>query len=823
MKSRLWTIPTGIFFLLVIIVQHRFFEFHTLTALLTVILSFIIFILAWLTKGKGYVENNLLLFLACGYLWVGSFDLMHFLVYKGMAGFVDESHHLSMQFSTVARYLQALLLFTVLFIVTRKQKNRYLLVTFFAFSSIPLFGFIWLERLPLSFIETEAASFTLYSEYLISFILMLVLNALFYREYGLRVKEKKLIIAAVIIMLCCEFIFIFNAEERVWEDNILKLFSLWLILSAAIISHFKNAHDRLRKGEENFKRLFENSEVSIWNEDLSEVLNILNKLRSEGVSNIELYLKENENRAWELAAKVKVLQVNEATLRLFGAKSKRVFFKRIDETFGTDALDVFIKGLHAIWEGKKTFRSESVYYTLDGREINCITSFSIPETVEDFCSIPVTLVDITQRKQDEARIWRQGNFDDLTGLVNRNLFLDRLSHALDHAKRNKTSVALLYLDLDGFKHVNDTLGHLIGDKLLQEASQRLVSHMRKSDTVARLGGDEFAVLLPEINNSHDIEMTVKKIQVNIARPYHFDGHDSFVSVSIGITIFPDDGTNTVTLLRKADSAMYRAKAKGRNNFQFFTQEIDEEAMRRKELEEALHMALDNGDFFIKYQPVINIETGAVESAEALIRWKHHEKGILLPSEFIPLAEEIGLIVPIGEWVLREACKEAVAWSITDNKAPSVSVNLSSCQFNRQNIPELVKQVLSETGLPATRLTLEITESLLLVNNKKILDQLQAICSLGVQLSIDDFGTGYSSLSYLKKFPVNTLKIDRSFIMNLPVAAEDVALVNAILAMAKSLGMKVVAEGVETKSQAEFIKSTQSCQYLQGYLYSKPLA
>jgi diguanylate cyclase (GGDEF)-like protein len=407
-------------------------------------------------------------------------------------------------------------------------------------------------------------------------------------------------------------------------------------------------------------------------------------------------------------------------------------------------------------------------------------------------------------------------------LVNRNLFSDRLTNALECAKRNKTQLALLYLDLDGFKHVNDTQGHLVGDKLLQETSLRLLSHMRESDTVARLGGDEFAIILPKINCIHDIEATVNKIQTNLALPYYLQGHVSFVSASIGITIYPDDGSDSVSLLRKADSAMYKAKKKGRNNFQFFTAEIDKEAMRRKELEEALHIALDNGDFFLNYQPVISMKTGFVASAEALIRWSHPEKGVVQPSEFIPLAEEIGLIVPIGEWVLREACKEALTWPITDNKAPTVAVNLSSRQFQNQDVAQLVKSVLLETGLPAKRLILEITESLLLADNDKIIKQLQDISQLGVGFSIDDFGTGYSSLSYLKKFPVNTLKIDRSFIMNLPSAPEDVALVRAILSMADSLGMNVVAEGVETESQADFIKST-NCQYLQGFFYSKPLA
>ena len=685
---------------------------------------------------------------------------------------------------------------------------------------------ILLGKFSMNVIEGQSiTNLEIYSGFLIVLLLVMALFTLFYTGPGISPREKKLIATSIGMTICAELAFTFYIDVY-GPSNLLsyifKLFSFWLIFNAIIVSNLKTSYAALRKSEESFKRLFENSEISIWNEDLSKVIEMLNKLRHEGVSDLEQYLRKNEHVAWQLASMVKIVQVNEATLKLFAAKNKDEFFRRISETFTANTIDIFIKGIHAIWKKKKAFRSEAIYCTLDGREINCIISFQIPETIDEFQNVPVTLVDITERKQNEVRIWHQGNFDSLTGLVNRNLFSDRLSHALDCAKRSQTRVALLYIDLDGFKYVNDTLGHLVGDKLLQEASLRLVSHMRKSDTVARLGGDEFAILLPENNSTHDIEAVVNKILLTLAQPYHLEGRDSFVSASIGITIFPDDGNNAVTLMRKADSAMYRAKKKGRNNFQFFTSEIDDEAMRRKELEEELHTALKNGEFFLNYQPVIDMKTGGVNSAEALIRWNHPEKGIVSPMEFISLAEEVGLIVSIGEWVLREACRDAMTWPITDNKPLRVAVNLSSRQFQARNIPELVKSALLETGLPAERLTLEITESLLIADNDTTRNQLLEIRSLGVLLSIDDFGTGYSSLSYLKKFPVTTLKIDRSFIMNLPTASEDVALVNAILSMAESLGLNVIAEGVETEAQEAFMKST-NCQYIQGYLYSKPLA
>ena len=823
MEWRLWAMPIGISLLLIIIAQHSFLAFHTLIEFFTIIISFIMFTLAWSTK--SYTKNHFLIFLACGYLWIGFLDLIHTLVYKGMGVFVEGSGNLSTQFWLAARYLEALLLLSAPFVAIRKQKE-YLSITLFGVLAAGFSALILLGKFPTTFIEGQGVtSFKVYSEYLIVLLLVSAMISLRYTGRGISPRERKLISVSIAMTICAELAFTYYVDVYGLSNlsgHIFKLFSFWLIVEAIIVSNLQSPYTALRKSEESFKRLFENSEISIWNEDFSKVIETLNKLRHEGVSDFHQYLKNNDQVAWQLASMVKIVQVNEATLHLFAARNSEEFFRRIDETFAANAIDVFIKGLHAIWEKKKAFRSEAMYHTLDGREISCMISFQIPETAEGFQSVPVTLVDITARKQNEARIWRQGNFDGLTGLVNRNLFTDRLSHALDCAERSQTRVALLFIDLDGFKYVNDTLGHLLGDKLLQEASQRLVCHMRKSDTVARLGGDEFAIVLPEINSSHDIEAIVNKILLDLAQPYRLQKHDSFVSASIGITIFPDDGNDTVTLLRKADSAMYRAKAKGRNNFQFFTQEIDDEAMRRKALEEALHTALENGDFSLNYQPIINIQTGNAESAEALIRWNHPEKGVVSPMEFIPLAEEIGLIAPIGEWVLRKACREAMTWPITDNKPLRVAVNLSSYQFQRQNIPKLVKSALLETGLPAERLTLEITESLLLSDNNITLNQLQEIRSLGVQLSIDDFGTGYSSLSYLKKFPVTSLKIDRSFTLNLPTDSEDVALVNAILSMATSLNLRVVAEGIETEAQAAFMGAT-NCQYLQGYLYSKPLA
>ena len=430
--------------------------------------------------------------------------------------------------------------------------------------------------------------------------------------------------------------------------------------------------------------------------------------------------------------------------------------------------------------------------------------------------------DISKRKKSEEHIVHQANYDVLTGLANRKLFTERLTWALDRADREQDRVALLFIDLDRFKQVNDTRGHSFGDLLLQEVANRLLMNLRKTDTAARLGGDEFAVILPGLYKLQTLEALIGKLLLNLSQTYVLDGHEAFISASIGVTLFPDDGDTPEILLRNADSAMYQAKAKGRNDFQFFTQEIMEQSQKHGEMEQSLRNALERNELYLNFQPIIEMSSGRMVSAEALIRWQHPQKGLISPAEFIPLAEELGLIRPIGEWVLVEACRFAASWSEYSSSAPRVAVNLSSRQFERQNIVDVVQSILQQTGLPAERLTLEITESLMVATTSQIVAQLNGLRELGIEISIDDFGTGYSSLSYLKKLPLSCLKIDRSFVMDITTDPEDRLLVAAILSMAQSLNLKVIAEGVETTAQADFLKS-KNCQFVQGYLYSRPLS
>lgn len=428
--------------------------------------------------------------------------------------------------------------------------------------------------------------------------------------------------------------------------------------------------------------------------------------------------------------------------------------------------------------------------------------------------------DITKRKKDEEQIRRQANFDALTGLPNRTLFLDRLSRAIAQSKREARTVGLLFVDLDRFKTVNDSLGHIFGDRLLEQVAGRLTGCVREADTVARLGGDEFTIILADIRREQDAATVAEKIIERLGQPFMIEGHDLFIGASVGITIFPTDADDAATMLRNADIAMYRAKEAGRNGYRFFTPEMNTHAVERMRLERDLRRALERGQFSLHYQPIVDLDSGEVVSAEALIRWHHPERGTVAPDQFIPLAEETGMIGPIGEWVIWTACAQAKRWHDAGHDRLGVSVNLSSRQLKLGLTVETVKRALTETGIDPKRLTFEITESMLMDDTEHSIAWLNSIKALGINLSIDDFGTGYSSLSYLKRFPVDTVKIDRSFVRDITDDPEDAALVSAIIAMTHSLHMRVVGEGGETEDQVEFLRK-QGCKLVQGFFYGRP--
>jgi diguanylate cyclase (GGDEF)-like protein/PAS domain S-box-containing protein len=429
--------------------------------------------------------------------------------------------------------------------------------------------------------------------------------------------------------------------------------------------------------------------------------------------------------------------------------------------------------------------------------------------------------DVTERKRAEEQIKELAYHDALTGLPNRLLFNDRLSVAVAQAHRSASRLAVLFLDLDRFKVINDSLGHSLGDRLLQEVAERLQAGVRHGDTVARLGGDEFILLLPGIGRAEDAAKVAEKILETLKFPIRLEERELFVTASVGISLYPEDGFDVESLIKNADTAMYRAKEQGRDNFQLYTHAMNETAVERLGLESSLRKALPGGQLVLHYQPLLDLITGKVAGVEALLRWNHPERGLVPPAEFLNIAEITSLIVPMGPWTLRTACARARAWQEQGHPSLTVAVNLSARQFQQPDLVTQVKRALDDTGLTPSSLDLEITETHAMQNAEATIMTLRELKRLGVRISIDDFGIGYSSLSYLKRLPIDTLKIDQSFVRDITTDPDDAAIATAVIALAHTLKLQVVAEGVETQEQLEFL-AARHCDRMQGYLFSRPL-
>ncbi len=412
------------------------------------------------------------------------------------------------------------------------------------------------------------------------------------------------------------------------------------------------------------------------------------------------------------------------------------------------------------------------------------------------------------------------HFDVLTGLPNRILLQDRLGQAIELAHRQGRQLAVMFMDLDQFKHVNDSLGHAVGDQLLQSVAQRLMACVRHSDTVSRQGGDEFVLLLTFIEHPEDAALSAQKMLAALAEPHHLRQHDLHASVSIGISVYPDDGQDAETLIKNADAAMYNAKENGRNTYRFFKQDMNDRAVWRQSTEASLRNALERQEFVLHYQPKINFQSGAIVGVEALIRWRHPQRGLLAPEQFVSIAEDCGLILPIGRWVLREACRQARVWLQMGLPPITVAVNTSALEFRAEDFLENIRTTLDDTGLEPRYLQIELTESILMRDSESANTVLHALADIGVKLAIDDFGTGYSSLSYLSQFSIDALKIDRSFVRHMTSNPEDAIIVSTVISMGNSLRKLIIAEGVETQEQYALLRA-QHCDEGQGYYFSRP--
>jgi diguanylate cyclase (GGDEF)-like protein/PAS domain S-box-containing protein len=562
------------------------------------------------------------------------------------------------------------------------------------------------------------------------------------------------------------------------------------VVAAHDITRRKVAEEALRGAEERYRRIFEDAVVGIF------------QITPQGCP----------------------ISINRAFAQIHGYESPDQFLREVpnlaDKLFVRSAQ---LDELRRMVEHAGVVRDvELEFYRRDGGKRSVRVNLrGVRDVKGHLALIEGTVEDITDRKLAEEQVQFLAYYDALTGLPNRTLLHDRLEKALASARRRKEKVALLFLDLDRFKTFNDSLGHSFGDSILREVADRLKNGVREQDTVARIGGDEFLIMLKAIKDMPDVAVAAERMMDAMIPEFVVQGRAFTLSCSVGISVYPEHGADSETLIKNADAAMYNAKESGRNAIRVFAAEMNAQVMERLNIEHNLRLALKRKEFFLVYQPQINVATEEIVGLEALIRWQQPELGLVPPDRFIRIAENTGLILPIGEWTLREACSAARKWQEQGLPAVPVAVNVSAVQFRQEGFRDLVKAVLRETGLAPQYLELELTESLLLSTGGLTLPILQDLKVMGVKLAIDDFGTGYSSLSYLRYFPVNKLKIDRSFIQAAPANPDDAAIASAIISMAKSLNLKTLAEGVENEAQMSFLRACH-CDEVQGYYFSKPL-
>ncbi len=592
------------------------------------------------------------------------------------------------------------------------------------------------------------------------------------------------------------------------------------------ITQRKQGEKSLRESEQRFRALYHQSPAGVTLEDYSQVKPRIDQLIKKGVTDLKKYFHEHDEELLEIVMEIQLMDANDTLIKMFGTSSFEEL-KEFDDDYeawkDADWKNFYIGEFAAFAAGKHTYSDEYTDTQLDGTtiQIRC-TSRIVSDHEDDWSEIITTHEDVTARKVAEEQLLLQATIDQVTGLPNRALLFDRLAQSIEHARREQRNVGLIFVDLDHFKQVNDTRGHAAGDHLLKLIGERLIDLVRHEDTVARLGGDEFIILLNDIDLPNGPEIVATKIIDSFTPPFDLNGIETFVTSSLGISIYPDDGEDAETLLQHADAAMYKSKRSGRNTFRFFTPGLNDQAEQHSRVAERLRHALDREDFKLYFQPVVDLRNDSVTAVEALIRWDDAVLKNVDTSQLIAVAEEAGFILPIEKWVLEEACLHVARWRDTSSPSLMLSVNVTRSNFRNPNFIDVVKNALGNSGLPAEALAIEIVETVLIEDSEKIIQRLNELSAMGVRLALDDFGTGYSSLAYLKRFKVNAIKIDQTFIKEIASNTADLSLVMAIIAMSRSLELAVVAEGVETLEQLELLQAS-GCHLIQGFHFSEPLS
>ena len=589
------------------------------------------------------------------------------------------------------------------------------------------------------------------------------------------------------------------------------------------ITQHKLIETALADSEKRYSDLFDHIPVSVWVEDWSAVKPVIDRIKEAGVEDINTYFHTNPIVTRYLADETTILDFNAATVGMYRAPSKAEFWPFADDDFMTeDEFRMYADTVAAFARGENKCSTFGWEKTFDGEEIYIRDTVFIPdEFSETWERVVHATEDISAQERATKQLLQLATIDHVTGLPNRALLFDRMTQAIEHAKRENRMVGLIFVDLDQFKQINDTRGHSAGDHLLKQVGGRLGQLVRQGDTVARLGGDEFIILLHDIDQSNDTEVVAKKIVDAFQLPFDIEKGLFYVTGSLGVSVFPHDGEDPETLLQNADVAMYKSKRQGRNTYHLFTPGLDDEIERVGHIAEKLRHAMDRREFELFFQPIIDVHDESVVAVEALIRWNNSTLEVISPDKLITIAEDAGFVIPIDKWVLNEACRQVAAWRAEVAPELKLNLNVSGSHFRDTSLTHVVQQALVENRLPAEVLTIEITENLLIEETSEIAKHLGELAGMGVKLALDDFGKGYSSLGHLRKFKVNTLKIDRSFVQNIAHRENDLTLVETIIAMGHGLGLTVVAEGVENATQLELIRA-KGCSLIQGFHFSEPL-